>query len=237
MTTCLAEFDDIKDFVKCCQFPYKDKVNYEKGDPLYNCKDTLEDASDCIEECLHPCVTETAWDYASCVASAEVGLSCLDKGACLDSLKHAFYEVDYDKESSRDKSNDWAESEVFNDFVEEIEDVKENDCDDTKDLVEDVCYEGEVCCSDCQEELGDVINCFVENVLSDIIAQDFNLTDTSEAKDFKKEMKGCPNECPKVKSLKLRDRNLRRKVGRRLGKKRVQLIKGMTDTFGINLLD
>ena len=236
----MADFDDIKKFTKCCQFPDKDKVNYDKGDPLYNCKDTLEDAAVCIDDCLHPCVTETAWEYASCVAGAESGLSCLDKEECLDSLKHAFYEVDYDKESSRDKSNDWADSEVFNDFVEEMEDVKENDCDDTKELADDVCVEGEACCADCQEELGDVLSCFVDNVLGPIIAQDFNLTDSSEAKDFKKELKGCPQECPKVKKIMVRDRRRtqqqQRNLGRRLGRKRVRVIKGMSDTFG-KLLD
>jgi hypothetical protein len=158
----LDSVESLDDLVECCNF-YEDNEAFDS-----DCEDILEDSSDCLTECLDPCLTETAKDYLDCIQD-ETGSKGCERQECLD----GFLE---DLEDDLDFSGDIFDIRNIEKRLEKIDADDLEDCDLLEDFVEAVCDVGDDCCDDCQSELGLIVDCLINDIVIPFVALELNKT-------------------------------------------------------------
>jgi len=124
----------------------------QDGNHEIKCRETGDKLDQCMRTCLPECILEETQDYFQCAAnSAECNIEdCVTKIAL--------------NQEWLDRADD---GEFFEKLGEELTEISmfETDCDGTDDKAKKVCEIGELCCGGCNEELGAVMHCVVNELV------------------------------------------------------------------------
>jgi hypothetical protein len=167
LTQCLDESTDegsavssLEDLVDCCSFDS-------------DCERDLEDAQDCLEFCLDSCIADEAEEYLDCIRDEAERSSC-DLDECIDDFLSDDLVDDLD--SSLSSSNDLFSIEALERRIVRIEEEQLEDCNLLADFVDSACDIASDCCERCEEELGEFIDCLVNDIVIPFVSIELNRT-------------------------------------------------------------
>jgi hypothetical protein len=161
--------DDIDSLVDCCGFTDKD------------CEDDLQEVQDCLGACLDVCIRDIAVAYVDCIRD-ETGTRKCVLGECLDGLLGD----DIEDEIGIGGSGDIFDLRNVANTIDDIEERDLKDCNLLEDFVKTVCDLGDACCDRCQEDLGLLVDCLVNDIVIPFVAIERNETILSCPIDTKK---------------------------------------------------
>lgn len=149
------QVDNLEDLSDCCGFDRKD-----------SCEDTLSDAQQCLDRCLHPCLSRTTEAWYECVDD-ETGKKGCSRDECLDEF------LGKAKDSA---SGDLYDFENIEHRVEKLAMDKTDDCSLLEDFVDTACDAGKDCCDKCQRELAATIDCVINDVVIPFVGDELGKT-------------------------------------------------------------
>jgi len=155
----LDDVDGISDFTDCCRMSN-------------NCQNVLDNAEECVKECMPSCIREAPRLYMECLSDemeknpAECGRqSCLDGFLREDTLQ-----------DNLGQPGDILEFENLQSRLTTIDSTDLQDCSLLSPFVTEVCNIGRDCCNDCAPELAEVVDCVVNDVIIPFVAIELNET-------------------------------------------------------------
>jgi len=170
LTMCLDESEEgfgsavnsLDDLVDCCDFDS-------------DCERDLEDAQDCLEFCLDSCISEEAEEYLDCIRDeASGGSSSCDLDDCIDGFLSD--DLGDELDESLESSNDLFSLEALERRIIGIEQDQLEDCNLLADFVDASCDVATDCCSRCEEEFGEFIDCLVNDIVIPFVSIEVNKT-------------------------------------------------------------
>ena len=159
----VEKVDSIKDFAECCQVDNK-------------CKKHFEDVGECVTTCLPACIREAPLEYLDCI-NEEVEKNGGETDKCgREACVTAFVDEDEGIEDELDFNGDAFDLEELQDLLVGVSESDLEECSLIEPFIEDVCDLGGDCCEECETELGDVIDCLLNDVVIPFTALLLNTT-------------------------------------------------------------
>lgn len=155
-----SEVDSLDELVDCCDFDS-------------DCERDLEDAQECLEFCLDSCIADEAEEYLDCIRDEAEENSC-DLDDCIDGFLSDDLPDELDESLS--SSSDLFSLEALERRIVLIDENQLEDCNLLGDFVDSVCDIGTDCCSRCEEELGEFVNCLVNDIVIPFVSIELNKT-------------------------------------------------------------
>lgn len=146
--------------VECCDFDS-------------DCERDLEDAQDCLEFCLDTCIADQAEEYLDCIRDEAESSSC-DLDDCITDFLSDDLADDLDE--SLESSNDLFSLEALERRIVLIDENQLEDCNLLSDFVDSVCDIATDCCDRCEEEMGEFIDCLVNDIVIPFVSIELNKT-------------------------------------------------------------
>jgi len=146
--------------VECCDFDS-------------DCERDLEDAQDCLEFCLDTCIADEAEEYLDCIRDEAESSSC-DLDDCITDFLSDDLADDLDE--SLESSNDLFSLEAIERRIVLIDENQLEDCNLLGDFVDSVCDIATDCCDRCEEEMGEFIDCLVNDIVIPFVSIELNKT-------------------------------------------------------------
>jgi hypothetical protein len=148
--------DVMGDLVSCCRMD-----TYNDESLGHDCRSTMFEARQCAttQACIDPCVKQTAVEYLQCVQAAKVVGTCPFAAFCMGML---FNDPQLDEKGNPISATN---SLDFGDILGTAAGsaIGSGSCSSFEPFVSKVCELGQNCCSACNEKLGALTNCLVNN--------------------------------------------------------------------------
>jgi len=166
---CFAEFEDMPDLASCCEMST-------------TCKLRAIDVEACFDECLPECVEDTANNYLECMVwESYIGSGCNRE----DCFSQILLDRDWVDDDTLDSSDNF-----FDNLGDRLDDIRDdsndiNSCDGAEYKAAEVCDINSSCCSECDEELSEAMDCVVNKVMRPILGvTDLNNDCETDCKDL-----------------------------------------------------
>jgi len=155
-----ADVSSLDGLVECCDFDS-------------DCERDLEDAQDCLEFCLDSCIADQAEEYLDCIRDEAESSSC-DLDDCITDFLSDDLPDDLDE--SLESSNDLFSLEALERRIVLIDEQQLQDCNLLGDFVDSVCDIATDCCDRCEEEMGEFVDCLVNDIVIPFVSIELNKT-------------------------------------------------------------
>ena len=155
-----SEVNSLEDLVECCSFDS-------------DCERDLEDAQDCLEFCMDSCIADEAEEYLDCIRDEAESSSC-DLDDCIDDFLSDDLVDDLD--SSVSSPDDLFSLEALETRIVRIDEEQLEDCGLLADFVDSACDIATDCCDPCEEEMGEFIDCLVNDIVIPFVSIERNKT-------------------------------------------------------------